>query len=106
MNDLCSESVTDVYIDEASFIKNLDEFYIALSNMVFSNDKKNLFIIASSITKEPNFFDTKFDDVDSNFRKFTLDWNVVPNRDQTWRDSIDASYGKEIASIEHDCKRI
>lgn len=108
-----SEAVSLLILDEAAFIKNVDEIWTAASPTLSTGGRS---ILISTPNGIGNFFHRMYSEAVSGKRKqdetgaitefnpIKLDWRVHPERDQAWRDKQDTLMTPREARQEHDAE--
>jgi Terminase large subunit, T4likevirus-type, N-terminal/Intein splicing domain len=79
-------SLSLLIIDEAAFIDNIDEIWVAAQPALGTGGKA---IILSTPNGVDNFFHTTWIEAEeqkNGFKPIRLPWNLHPERDQSWRD--------------------
>jgi phage terminase large subunit GpA-like protein len=101
-----SEALSLLIIDEAAFIRNIDEIWTAAQQTLATGGGA---IVLSTPNGTGNFFhkvwvgaETK-SGIGSRFNPIKLHWTVHPERDQAWRDKQDELLGPAEAAQECDC---
>ena len=101
-----SEALSLLIIDEAAFIRNIDEIWTAAQQTLATGGGA---IVLSTPNGTGNFFhkvwvgaETK-SGIGSRFNPIKLHWTVHPDRDQSWRDKQDELLGPAEAAQECDC---
>ena len=98
-----SEALSLLIIDEAAFIKNIDEIWTAAQSTLSTGGKC---IALSTPNGMGNWFHKTWADAESgtnNFNFIKLHWTVHPSRGKTWRVEQDKLLGSDMASQECDC---
>lgn len=109
-----SEALSLLILDEAAFIKNAEEIWVAALPTLSTGGKA---ILISTPNGVGNFFHRTYvnaitgltekkgeDDV--RFHPIKLDWKVHPERDQAWRDRMGKIQGEREARQEFDAEFI
>jgi hypothetical protein len=101
-----SEALSLLIIDEAAFIRNIEEIWTAAQQTLATGGGA---IVLSTPNGTGNFFhkvwvgaETK-SGIGSRFNPIKLHWTVHPERNQSWRDKQDELLGPKEASQECDC---
>lgn len=98
-----SEALSLLVIDEAAFIRNIEEIWIASQATLSTGGGA---IVLSTPNGVGNWFHQTWADAESNingFHTIKLHWTVHPDRDQTWRDEQTQLLGERGAAQECDC---
>jgi len=98
-----SEALSLLIIDEAAFIKNIDEIWAAAQQTLATGGKC---IALSTPNGMGNWFHKTWSDAETGANGFNfikLHWTVHPNRGQTWRDEQNSLLGPDMAAQECDC---
>ena len=98
-----SEALSLLIIDEAAFIKNIDEIWAAAQQTLATGGKC---IALSTPNGMGNWFHkvwTEAEEGVNNFNFIRLHWTVHPNRGQEWRDDQNKLLGPSMAAQECDC---
>ena len=98
-----SEALSLLIIDEAAFIKNIDEIWTASQQTLATGGKC---IALSTPNGMGNWFHKTWTDAEegiNNFNFIKLHWTVHPNRGQEWRNDQDKLLGPDMAAQECDC---
>lgn len=109
-----SEALSLLILDEAAFIKNAEEIWVAALPTLSTGGKA---VLISTPNGVGNFFHKVYtkaeeglvvgeDGVAMNFHPIKLDWRVHPERDQAWRDRMGAIQGEREARQEFDAEFI
>lgn len=97
-----SEGVSLLIIDEAAFIKGMDEMWGALQPTLSTGGD---IIVLSTPNGYGNWFHKTFQyasEGKNGFNPITLHWTMHPERDQAWRDEQDIELGPRLAAQECD----
>tara|TARA_R110000765_G_scaffold120304_1_gene215959 strand:+ start:147 stop:1730 length:1584 start_codon:yes stop_codon:yes gene_type:complete len=98
-----SEALSLLIIDEAAFIKGIEEIWASAQQTLATGGKA---IVLSTPNGIGNFFHktwTKAEDGSNRFNTIRLHWSVHPERNQDWRNEQDELLGPKLASQECDC---
>ena len=98
-----SEALSLLIIDEAAFIRNIEEIWIASQATLSTGGGA---IVLSTPNGVGNWFHQTWADAESQtngFKTIKLHWNVHPERDQSWRDDQTKLLGERGAAQECDC---
>ena len=98
-----SEALSLLIIDEAAFIKNIDEIWGASQQTLATGGKC---IALSTPNGMGNWFHKTWSSAETgenNFNFIKLHWTVHPNRGQQWRDDQNSLLGPDMAAQECDC---
>ena len=98
-----SEALSLLIIDEAAFIRNIEEIWIASQATLSTGGGA---IVLSTPNGVGNWFHQTWADAESNingFHTIKLHWTVHPERDQQWRDEQTQLLGERGAAQECDC---
>jgi hypothetical protein len=98
-----SEALSLLIIDEAAFIRNIEEIWIASQATLSTGGGA---IVLSTPNGVGNWFHQTWADAESNingFHTIKLHWTVHPERDQDWRDQQTQLLGERGAAQECDC---
>ena len=98
-----SEALSLLIIDEAAFIRNIEEIWIASQATLSTGGGA---IVLSTPNGVGNWFHQTWADAESGINGFNtikLHWNVHPERDQAWRDDQTKLLGERGAAQECDC---
>ena len=98
-----SEALSLLIIDEAAFIKNIDEIWGASQQTLATGCKC---IALSTPNGMGNWFHKTWSAAETgenNFNFIKLHWTVHPNRGQEWRDDQNSLLGPDMAAQECDC---
>jgi hypothetical protein len=90
-------------IDEAAFIKNIDEIWTAAQSTLSTGGKC---IALSTPNGMGNWFHKTWSDAEAgtnNFNFIKLHWTVHPSRGKTWRTEQNKLLGPDMAAQECDC---
>jgi terminase large subunit-like protein len=109
-----SEALSLLVMDEAAFIKNAKEIWVAALPTLSTGGRA---IVISTPNGVGNFFHKTYSDavqeIEQNiagdkgkFHPIKLDWRVHPNRDQAWRDKMGELQGPREARQEYDAEFI
>jgi hypothetical protein len=111
-----SEALSLLILDEAAFIRNAEDIWIAALPTLSTGGKA---VLISTPNGVGNFFHKVYSDAESDiplegggvdpmrFHAIKLDWRVHPHRDQAWRDQMGrASGGERAARQEFDAEFI
>lgn len=109
-----SEALSLLILDEAAFIKNAEEIWVAALPTLSTGGKAVLISTPNGVgnffhkvyTKAEEGIAEKRGDQDMNFHPIKLDWRVHPKRDQAWRDKMGAIQGEREARQEFDAEFI
>ena len=97
-----SEGVTLLIVDEAAFIKGMDELWGGLQPTLSTGGDV---IVLSTPNGMGNWFHKTYQyamEGKNTFNSITLHWTMHPERDQKWRDEQDIELGPRLASQECD----
>lgn len=102
-------TISYLLIDEAAFIKReiFDEFMMSVMPVLMAT-KSTIFHIAST-PNGPNHFMKLFGDAICNYINFygiEVPWNLIPGRDENWKEDIIDAIGLERFQQEYECKFI
>jgi hypothetical protein len=98
-----SEALSLLIIDEAAFIRNIEEIWIASQATLSTGGGA---IVLSTPNGVGNWFHQTWADAESKingFHTIKLHWTVHPERDQDWRDDQTKLLGERGAAQECDC---
>jgi hypothetical protein len=98
-----SEALSLLIIDEAAFIRNIEEIWVASQATLSTGGGA---IVLSTPNGVGNWFHQTWADAESQtngFHTIKLHWNVHPERDQSWRDDQTKLLGERGAAQECDC---
>ena len=98
-----SEALSLLIVDEAAFIRNIEEIWIASQATLSTGGGA---IVLSTPNGVGNWFHQTWADAESGingFHTIKLHWTVHPERDQTWRDEQTQLLGERGAAQECDC---
>ena len=98
-----SEALSLLIVDEAAFIRNIEEIWIASQATLSTGGGA---IVLSTPNGMGNWFHQTWMGADSGengFHTIKLHWNVHPERDQNWRDDQTKLLGEKGAAQECDC---
>ena len=98
-----SEALSLLIIDEAAFIKNIDEIWTAAQSTLSTGGKC---IALSTPNGMGNWFHKTWSDAEAgtnNFNFIKLHWTVHPSRGKTWRTEQNKLLGPDMAAQECDC---
>lgn len=98
-----SEALSLLIIDEAAFIRNIEEIWIASQATLSTGGGA---IVLSTPNGVGNWFHQTWADAEGDingFHTIKLHWTVHPERDQTWRDQQTQLLGERGAAQECDC---
>ena len=98
-----SEALSLLIIDEAAFIRNIEEIWIASQATLSTGGGA---IVLSTPNGVGNWFHQTWADAESKINGFhtvKLHWTVHPERDQAWRDQQTQLLGERGAAQECDC---
>jgi len=98
-----SEALSLLIIDEAAFIKNIDEIWTAAQSTLSTGGKC---IALSTPNGMGNWFHKTWADAEAgtnNFNFIKLHWTVHPSRGKTWRREQNKLLGPDMAAQECDC---
>ena len=97
------ESISILYIDEAAFLENWEEFY-ASTFPTISSGKQSKVILVSTANGLNHFYHLWQDSVKghSNFGNFEVTWRDVPGRDEEWKQEQIANTSEEQFMQEHE----
>ena len=92
-------------LDEAAFIKNIDELWTAAYPTLSTGGKA---IALSTPNGQGNWFHKTFMDAENelnNFKPITLPWQLHPERDQKWYDDVfkGMNFDRRKMAQEHEC---
>ena len=98
-----SEALSLLIVDEAAFIRNIEEIWIASQATLSTGGGA---IVLSTPNGIGNWFHQTWADAEAEtngFHTIRLHWEVHPERDQTWRDEQTQLLGERGAAQECDC---
>ena len=98
-----SEALSLLIIDEAAFIRNIEEIWIASQATLSTGGAA---VVLSTPNGVGNWFHQTWADAEADingFHTINLHWNVHPDRDQSWRDEQTQLLGERGAAQECDC---
>tara|TARA_Y100000310_G_scaffold334757_1_gene415234 strand:- start:5140 stop:6711 length:1572 start_codon:yes stop_codon:yes gene_type:complete len=100
-----SEALSLLILDEAAFIKNIDDLWTAASPTLATGGNA---IVLSTPSGQGNWFHKTFQDAESglnNFVPMVLPWHFHPDRDDKWYDDTlkQLNYDKQRMAQEHEC---
>jgi hypothetical protein len=98
-----SEALSLLIIDEAAFIRNIEEIWIASQATLSTGGGA---IVLSTPNGVGNWFHQTWADAEADingFHTIKLHWTVHPERDQAWRDQQTQLLGERGAAQECDC---
>ena len=98
-----SEALSLLIIDEAAFIRNIEEIWIASQATLSTGGGA---IVLSTPNGVGNWFHQTWADAEADingFHTIKLHWTVHPERDQEWRDQQTQLLGERGAAQECDC---
>jgi hypothetical protein len=98
-----SEALSLLIIDEAAFIRNIEEIWIASQATLSTGGGA---IVLSTPNGVGNWFHQVWSEAESElngFHTIKLHWTVHPERDQSWRDDQTKLLGERGAAQECDC---
>jgi hypothetical protein len=98
-----SEALSLLIIDEAAFIRNIEEIWIASQATLSTGGGA---IVLSTPNGVGNWFHQTWADAEAainGFHTIKLHWTVHPERDQAWRDQQTQLLGERGAAQECDC---
>ena len=98
-----SEALSLLIIDEAAFIKGIEEIWASSQQTLATGGKA---IILSTPNGIGNFFHktwVKAEEGANTFNTIRLHWSVHPERDKNWREDQDELLGPKLAAQECDC---
>lgn len=100
-----SESLSLLVFDEAAFIKDIDDIWVASQSTLATGGDA---IILSTPNGVGNFFhktwkNAGFEKGQNGFNKIKLHWSVHPERDNEWRQLQEKLLGAKMAAQECDC---
>ena len=98
-----SEALSLLILDEAAFIKNIDDIWAASQQTLATGGKC---IALSTPNGMGNWFHKTWSEAETganNFNFMKLHWTVHPNRGQEWRAEQDKLLGPDMAAQECDC---
>ena len=98
-----SEALSLLIVDEAAFIRNIEEIWIASQATLSTGGGA---IVLSTPNGVGNWFHQTWADAESainGFHTIKLHWDVHPERDQLWRDDQTKLLGERGAAQECDC---
>jgi hypothetical protein len=109
-----SEALSLLILDEAAFIKNAEEIWVAALPTLSTGGRA---VLISTPNGVGNFFHKTYSkamqglaerkgDDDMLFHPIKLDWRVHPDRDQKWRDRMGQAQGEREARQEYDAEFI
>lgn len=111
-----SEALSLLILDEAAFIRNAEEIWVAALPTLSTGGKA---VLISTPNGVGNFFHKMYsqaiteqasvdrgEDGIGIFHPIKLDWRVHPERDQKWRDQMGAIQGERAARQEYDAEFI
>jgi len=98
-----SEALSLLIIDEAAFIKGVEEIWASAQQTLATGGKA---IVLSTPNGIGNFFHKTWEKAEegtNSFNTIRLHWSVHPERNQDWRNEQDELLGPKLASQECDC---
>ena len=98
-----SEALSLLIVDEAAFIRNIEEIWIASQATLSTGGAA---IVLSTPNGVGNWFHQTWADAESDingFHTIKLNWQLHPERDQSWRDDQTKLLGERGAAQECDC---
>lgn len=98
-----SEALSLLIIDEAAFIRNIEEIWIASQATLSTGGGA---VVLSTPNGVGNWFHQTWADAEADingFHTIKLHWNVHPDRDQSWRNEQTQLLGERGAAQECDC---
>ena len=98
-----SEALSLLIVDEAAFIRNIEEIWIASQATLSTGGGA---VVLSTPNGVGNWFHQTWADAESGingFHTIKLHWDVHPERDQSWRDDQTKLLGERGAAQECDC---
>jgi hypothetical protein len=98
-----SEALSLLIMDEAAFIKNIDEIWAASQQTLATGGKC---IALSTPNGMGNWFHKTWSDAEAAQNKFNfikLHWSIHPNRGDVWREEQNKLLGPDMAAQECDC---
>ena len=97
-----SEALSMLIIDEAAFIKNVDEIWASAQSTLSTGGKA---IVLSTPTGVGNFFHKTWQkgEIGDGWNPVKLHWTVHPERDEAWRKKQTQLLGEKMAAQECDC---
>jgi len=98
-----SEALSLLIMDEAAFIKNIDEIWAASQQTLATGGKC---IALSTPNGMGNWFHKTWTEAEEGINSFNfikLHWTVHPERGQEWRDEQNKLLGSDVAAQECDC---
>ena len=98
-----SEALSLLIIDEAAFIKGVEEIWASAQQTLATGGKA---IVLSTPNGIGNFFHktwVKAEEGTNTFNTIRLHWSVHPERNKTWRNEQDELLGPKLAAQECDC---
>jgi hypothetical protein len=97
-----SEALSMLIIDEAAFIKGIDEIWASAQSTLSTGGKA---IVLSTPNGTGNFFHKTWQKAESGdgWNSIKLHWTVHPERNQKWRDEQTKLLGEKYAAQECDC---
>ena len=98
-----SEALSLLIVDEAAFIRNIEEIWIASQATLSTGGGA---VVLSTPNGVGNWFHQTWADADAGingFHTIKLHWDVHPERDQSWRDDQTKLLGERGAAQECDC---
>jgi hypothetical protein len=98
-----SEALSLLIIDEAAFIRNIEEIWIASQATLSTGGGA---IVLSTPNGIGNWFHQTWagaESIHNGFKQLNLHWTVHPDRDQEWRDEQTQLLGERGAAQECDC---
>jgi len=98
-----SEALSLLIIDEAAFIRNIEEIWIASQATLSTGGAA---VVLSTPNGVGNWFHQTWADAEADingFHTIKLHWNVHPDRDQSWRNEQTQLLGERGAAQECDC---
>jgi len=98
-----SEALSLLIVDEAAFIRNIEEIWIASQATLSTGGGA---IVLSTPNGIGNWFHQTWSEAESGvngFHTIKLHWDVHPERDQSWRDDQTKLLGERGAAQECDC---
>jgi hypothetical protein len=100
-----SEALSMLIIDEAAFIKNVDEIWASAQSTLSTGGKA---IVLSTPNGVGNFFHQTWQkgEQGDSWNPIKLHWTVHPERNQQWREKQTQLLGEKMAAQECDCSFI
>lgn len=99
------KTFTDIFLDEFAFVdyETAEDFMNVVYPMVYSTTSTKLMI--SSTKRKNSYFNKLLDDAKTENNKFSyieMGWNVVPGRDEKWKEEIISYVGEQAFREEYE----